>query len=119
MRKGSSKYIGLAVALAMVIGIYTTAFSQTVNRTIVITRAAKLGGQSISPGKYTIVFDEKKDGEIAVSKDGKEIVKASYKLLELDKAPTENAVAFAAAADGSLSVRRIEIKGLKSALKFE
>lgn len=119
MLKGSSKYVGLAVALAMVIGIFTSAFSQSVNRTVVITRAAKLGGQMINPGKYTVAFDEKKDGEVALSKDGKEILKASYKLLQLDKAPAENAVAFAPAADGVLSVRRIEIKGLKSALQFE
>ena len=119
MRKGSSRYIGLVVALAVIISVSISAFSQSVNRTIVITRAAKLGGQSINPGKYTVVFDEKKDGEIALSKDGKEILKASYKLLELDKAPAENAVAFAAAADCSLSVRRIEIKGVKAALQFQ
>jgi hypothetical protein len=119
MRKSPTKYIGLAVALALVIGISTSAFSQSVNRTVVITRAAKLGGQTINPGKYTVVFDEKKDGEVAVSKDGKEIVKASYKLLELAKAPADSAVVFAAATDGSLSVRRIEIKGLKAALQFE
>ena len=119
MRRGSSRYIGLAVALALVIGIFTSALGQSVNRSVVITRAAKLGGQTINPGKYTVAFDEKKDGEIIVSKDGKEIVKTTYKLLELDKAPTENAVAFAAAADGSLSIRRMEIKGIKAALQFE
>jgi hypothetical protein len=119
MQKGSSKYTGLAVALATIIAISTSVFSQSVNRTVVITRAAKLGGQSIAPGKYIVVYDEKKDGELAVSKDGKEILKASYKLLELDKAPADNAVVFAAATDGSLSVRRIEMKGTKTALQFE
>jgi hypothetical protein len=119
MRKGSLRYIGLAVVLMMAALITIPAFGQSVSRTLVITRAAKLGGQSINPGKYTVVFDEKKDGELAISKDGKEILKASYKLHELDKAPAESAVIFAAAADGSLAVRRIEMKGMKTALKFE
>ena len=119
MPRGSLRYIGLAIALMMASAIAIPASGQSVSRTLVITRAAKLGGQSLNPGKYTVVFDEKKDGELAISKDGKEILKASYKLHELDKAPAESAVIFAAAADGSLAVRRIEMKGMKTALKFE
>jgi hypothetical protein len=103
----------------MVAAISIQAFGQSVSRTLTITRAAKIGGQSITPGKYTVEFDEKKEGEIAISKDGKQILKASYKLTELDKAPADSAVVFAAATDGSLSIRRIEMKGMKTALQFE
>jgi hypothetical protein len=119
MRNGSLKYIGLALVLALIAMISIPVFGQSVSRTLVITRAAKIGGQSIAPGKYTVEFDEKKDGELAISKDGKQVLKASYKITELDKAPADNAVVFAAATDGSLSVRRIEMKGMKSALQFE
>jgi hypothetical protein len=103
----------------MVAAISIQAFGQSVSRTLTITRAAKIGGQSITPGKYTVEFDEKKEGEVAISKDGKQILKASYKLTELDKAPADSAVVFAAATDGSLSIRRIEMKGMKAALQFE
>jgi hypothetical protein len=103
----------------MIAAISIPALGQSVSRTLTITRAAKIGGQSITPGKYTVEFDEKKDGEIAISKDGKQVLKASYKLAELDKAPADTAVVFAAATDGSLSIRRIEMKGMKTALRFE
>lgn len=119
MRSGSFRYIGLVVVLTMIAVVSIPAFGQSVSRTLTITRAAKIGGQSITPGKYTVEFDEKKDGEIAISKDGKQILKASYKLATLDKAPADNAVVFASATDGSLSIRRIEMKGLKTALQFE
>lgn len=119
MRNRSSKYIGLAVVLTMIAFTSLPALSQSVSRTLTITRAAKIGGQSITPGKYTVEFDDKKDGEIAISRDGKQILKASYKLTELTKAPSDSAVVFASGTDGSLSVRRIEMKGMKSALQFE
>ena len=119
MRNGSLRHIGLAVVLTMIAMLSVTGFGQSVNRTLVIKRDAKIAGQSIAPGKYTVEFDEKKEGELAILKDGKQVLKASYKLTELDKAPADSVVVFAAATDGSLAVRRIEMKGMKTALQFE
>lgn len=119
MRRGSLRFIGLSVVLTVVIALSIPTFGQNVSRSLTITRAAKISGQAITPGKYTVEFDEKKDGELAILKDGKQLLKASYKLTELSKAPSESAVVFTASADGSLSIRRIEMKGMKTALQFE
>ena len=119
MRDKLLKSFSLTMVLAVVSMIAFPAFGQTKTRTLVFSRPAKIGTQTVSQGKYTAAFDEKKDGELTLAKDGKEVLKASYKLVELDKAAVDSAVVFAAADDGSLKVRRIEIKGLKSALLFE
>jgi hypothetical protein len=119
MRNGSLKYIGSALVLAMIAMISIPTLGQNISRSLEIKRAAKIAGQSIAPGKYTVEFDEKKDGELALTKEGKQVLKASYKLTELDKAPADSAVVFTAASDGSLSIRRIEMKGMKTALQFE
>lgn len=108
--------LGFALLIAVVSAL---AFGQSATRTLVLSRQAKLAGHALAQGKYTIAFDEKKDGEVTVSKDGKEVAKASYKLVELSKAAADSAVAYVAADDGSLKIRRIEIKGMKSALQFE
>jgi hypothetical protein len=52
-------------------------------------------------------------------KGGKELVKVSYKLIDLDKDAANSVVVFAASDDGSLRVRRIEMKGSKTALQFD
>jgi hypothetical protein len=90
-----------------------------VTRSLAFSRQAKLGGQTLQPGKYNVAYDEKKDGEAVVTRDGKEVLKAAYKRVELSNVPTDSAVVFAAAGDGSFKVRRIEIKGSKTALVFE
>jgi hypothetical protein len=113
------KSFSLAMALTVVSMIAFPAFGQIKTRTLVFSRQAKIGTQTVTQGRYTAAFDEKKDGELTLSRDGKEVLKASYKVVELDKAAGDSAVVFAASDDGSLKVRRIEIKGLKSALAFE
>jgi hypothetical protein len=113
------KSFSITLLLALALMVSNSAFGQNTTRSLVLSRQAKIGGQSVSQGKYTAAFDEKKDGELTLAKDGKEIAKASYKLVELQKVPSDSAVVFVAADDGSLKVRRIEIKGLKSALQFE
>jgi hypothetical protein len=119
MRNKMLKSFGLALLLSIVSMIAFPAFGQSVTRTLVFSRQAKFGDQAISEGKYTLSFDEKKDGELTLSKGSKEVLKANYKVVELDKAAADGAVIFAAAGDGSLKVRRIEFKGSKTALQFE
>ena len=84
-----------------------------------IKRNAKIANQALSQGKYTIKFDDKKDGEAIVMKDGRELLKASYKITTLPKEAADNAVVYMATDDGGFKVRRIELKGMKAALQFE
>ena len=118
MRSKIMKSFGLALLLAVVSMIALPAFGQSTTRTLNISRQVKLGGQSLSEGKYTMAFDEKKDGELTLSKGSKEVLKANYKVVELDKPATDNAVIFTAT-DGGMKVRRVEFKGSKTALQFE
>jgi len=94
-------------------------FGQSTSRSITLSREAKLGGQKVTQGKYTIAFDATKEGELAMLKDGREVAKAGYKLIPLGKQASDSAVIFVAAEDGSLKVRRIELKGLNVALQME
>jgi len=113
------KAFGLTLLAAVLSALAIPALAQNVTRSLTISRQAKLGAQMIQPGKYTVAYDETKDGEAVVAKDGKEVLKTAYKRVELNNAPAESAVVFVAAGDGTMKVRRIEIKGSKTALVFE
>jgi len=119
MRGKSFRVKILAIAVAMASVFALPASGEDVSRSINISREAKLGSQMLSPGKYKVAFDDKKDGEAVVFRGSRELVRASYKLVELGNDAPDNVVIFTAAADGSLQVRRIEIKGWKVALQFE
>jgi hypothetical protein len=113
------KIIGCVVAL----GVFTLlipvgGIAQDTSRSLVVSRQAKLGDAVINPGKYTIVFDDNKDGEASLLKEGREVHKVSYKLTNLSKEAEENVVVFGASTDGSLEIRKVELKGLKTALEF-
>ena len=118
-RNRIAQWAGATIVVA-IIGILTNAaLAQSVSRTLVFSRQATLGGQKVQPGKYSIAYDEKKDGDVIVGKDGKEILKTPYKLVELPKAPADTAIVFVQGGDGSFKVRRIEVKGSKMALVFD
>ncbi len=119
MNKNIKKILNLVLLAALLGAQAIPALAQSVTRPLAISRQAKLGGQTIQPGRYNIAYDEKQDGNLVVSRDGKEILKAAYKRVELPNAPADSAVIFAADGDGSLKVRRIEIKGTKTALVFD
>jgi hypothetical protein len=105
----------------MMVSVFSTAssvYGQETSRSITLTREAKLAGQTVSQGKYTIIFDENKEGELKVLKNGKEIATASYKFVDLGKSAPENAVVYRAA-DGGLAISRIELKGMKMAIKVD
>jgi hypothetical protein len=109
------------IAITITLGVFMSiaVFGQNVSRTLVVSRDSKIGGIALAQGKYSIAYDEKKDGEAVITKNGREVAKASYKLVDLAKGASDNAVVFNVAADGSFQVRRIEMKGSKMALQFE
>jgi hypothetical protein len=119
MGKTINKIIGTAILAGLLGVLAVPALAQGVTRTLTFSRPAKIGGQVIQAGKYSVAYDEAKDGDLVVTKDGKEVAKAAYKRTELNSVPADSAVVFVAAGDGSYKVRRIEIKGSKTALVFE
>lgn len=119
MARKVMKKLAIAIVFAMVIGVGVETFGQSVSRELVVTRDAKVGDTLLSKGKYSISFDNQKDGELSVLKDGREVVKVNYKLVDLGKDASNSVVVFAAASDGSFQVRRIELKGAKKALQLE
>lgn len=119
MNSMMKKAFGLTILAVMIVALTIPVLAQNVTRTLAISRQAKLGTQTIQPGKYNLAYDEAKDGDLMVSRDGKEVLKAAYKRVELSNVPADTAVVFVAAGDGSYKVRRIEIKGSKTALVFE
>ena len=119
MGKTVKKVIGIVILAGLFAALTIPAIAQSVTRTLTFSRPAKVGGQIIQAGKYSVVYDETKDGDLVVTKDGKEVAKAAYKRTELSNIPADSAVVFVAAGDGSYKVRRIEIKGSKTALVFE
>ncbi len=113
----SLKRLAITITLGVIMSV--AAFGQNVSRTLVFSRDAKLGGVVLDQGKYSIEFDDKKEGEAVITKNGREVAKASYKLVDLTKNASDNAVVFSVDADGSFQVRRVEMKGSKMALQFE
>ena len=113
------KILGFALLVVVVVGVELSAFGQSATRTIVLSRQAKLDGHALAQGKYSVAFDEKKDGEATISKDGKEVAKAAYKFVDLNRTAADSAVVYMTADDGSFQIRRIEIKGMKTALQFD
>src|SRR5215213_5202973 len=112
MQKRLFKGLGILMVGAFALMASVPAFAQETSRSITFSREAKVGGQKVRQGKYTITFDGGKEGELAVLRDGREVAKSAYKLVALGKDATDSAVIFVAAEDGSLMVRRIELKGL-------
>jgi hypothetical protein len=119
MAAKAMKNLAIAIVFAMVMGVGARVSGQSVSRELVVTRDAKVGDKLLSKGKYSISFDDQKDGELSVVKDGREVVKVNYKLVDLGKDASNSVVVFAAASDGSYQVRRIELKGTKKALQLE
>jgi len=118
MKKLVSSII-LGLVLATGLAIASPADAQEINRTITLMRDSKLGGQALVKGEYSVKFVEGKDGELVVLKGKKEILKASYKTVKLDKPAADTSVAYIANADGSFRVKRIEFKGKNEAIVIE
>jgi hypothetical protein len=107
----------LVLALAMVVGL-ATAYAQEINRSIVLKRDAKVGGQVLPKGEYALRYVEGKD-ELVILQGKREILSATYKVTKLDKAAPGTLVIYSEEADGSFQLKRIEFKGKDSALVLE
>lgn len=112
----SAAVAGMAGVLAVLIA---PVYGQTASRSISLSRSAKIADQVLSEGKYSVSFDLSQDGEVVISRGSKEIVRANYTRVELAREAPATVVVFIAADDGSLSIRRIEIKGSKTALQIQ
>lgn len=108
----------LALGFALVIEASMVA-GQQLAKDLVINRDSKLGQQVLSKGSYSVRFDPQKEGEAVLLKGNREIAKVTYKLTKLAKPAAETAVVFAALPDGSYQIKRIEFKGMDTALVFE
>lgn len=117
MKKFSS--LLFAIVLVMGLGFASFASGKEVKRSITINLDAKMGGQVLEKGTYTVKYVEGEDGEMVFLKGSREVVKLPYKTTKLGKAPSENAVILKANSDGSYSIKRIEIKGTDTAISFE
>ena len=113
------KIKGLAIAMVLAALMSVTAVAQNVSKTLVVSRDAKIAGVVLSQGRYSIEFDGKKEGEAVITRNGREVVKAPYKLVDLAKDAADNAVVFSVSGDGSFQVKRFEMKGSKTALVFD
>lgn len=115
MRNTLKSYIiGLTLAATLFAG--ATVFGQEATKSITLNRDGKINGQVLSKGSYTLKFDESKGGDLQFLKGKKEVVKAPYDLMPLNKTPEDTVVVFKIADDGSLQVSRIEFKGNKTAI---
>jgi hypothetical protein len=108
---------GVAVVFGGLVVGGTTAEGAT--KAVIVSRTARLGSSSLEKGKYSILFDESQDGEVAMLLNGKEVARAKYKLVQLGAEAANTAVILSAGADGSLTVRRFEFKGSRVALAID
>jgi hypothetical protein len=86
---------------------------------VIVGRAAKVGGQAIEKGNYTLKFTEGQDGEAVFLRGKREVAKASYSLVKLTNRAAEDSVIYKMAADGSIAVSRIEFKGMDTAIALK
>ena len=114
--RATSLIIGLAVLMA---SAATPISAQEVTRSITLNRDAKIGGQLLPRGDYTIKFVDGKDGQLMVLRKGREVAKAGYKVAKLNRPAADTVLILNAAADGSYQIGKIEFKGLISTLILE
>ena len=110
---------GLLLSFAMVMSLALTSVAGDVTKSFTLTRDSKLNGTPLTKGDYSVKFADDKAGELVVLKGKNEVAKVKYRFMELKNSSSDNAVAYSVADDGSYTVRRLEFKGMKSALVFE
>ena len=94
-------------------------FGGEVTKSFTLTRDSKLDSATLTKGSYSVKFWDDKEGELVVMKGKNEVAKVKYKFMELKDSAPDNTVAYTLADDGSYKVKRIEFKGMKSAIVFE
>ena len=109
----------LVLGVALVVGLTaSTVLAQEVNRSIVLKRDAKVGGQVLPKGEYSLKYSEGKD-ELVILQGKREVLSATYKVTKLDKTPVTTSVIYSQEDDGTFQLKRIEFKGKDSAIVLE
>lgn len=108
-----------SLVLALAVSLTAAAsFAQEINRSIVLKRDAKVGGQVLPKGEYSLKYFEGKE-ELVILQGKREVLSATYKVAKLEKAAPDTSVIYSQEADGSFQLKRIEFKGKDSALVLE
>ena len=107
----------LLVAVMMLgLSAASPVLSQEQSKGVTIGRDTKVGGQALEKGSYTLRFVEGKQGELVFMHGKREVAKASYETTKLKAPAADNSVIYRLAADGSVTISRIEFKGMDTAL---
>lgn len=107
----------LVLGFAIVFG--TVAQAQEISRKIEIKRDTRLGAEVLTKGEYDVKFVEGKEGEVIFLKGKREVLKATYTVIKLEKDAENSAVVSTANSDGSFNLKRIEFRGKSAALIFD
>jgi hypothetical protein len=113
------KHLNVAILMvAMILGLSAVSpvLSQEQSRGVTIGRDTKVGGKPLEKGNYTLKFVEGKEGELVFLHGKREVVKASYETTKLTTPASDNSVVYRLAGDGSVTISRIEFKGMDTAL---
>lgn len=109
----------LALGLVVTFGLQAAAVAQETTRAITINRDLKVGDVTLEKGQYTLKFVEGQQGEVTFVRGRREVLKATFTVMNLDKNPAENMVISSVATDGGYALKRIEFKGKNTALAFD
>ena len=108
----------MLMMVAMILGLSAVSpvLSQEQAKAVTIGRDTKVGGKALEKGSYTLKFVEGKEGELVFLHGKHEVVKASYETTKLKTPASDNSVVYRLAGDGSVTISRIEFKGMDTAL---
>src|SRR5574337_1302352 len=111
----------LALLLVLALAFTSTAFAGSGgSATIKLFGAAQLNGKSLAAGEYKVKWDSHSpEADVKFLQGKKEVATAHAKLVDRDRAATENAVVTRASSDGSETIVEIRFEGKKSVLVFE
>lgn len=110
---------GMILSAVLVLSVAFSGFGADLTKSFTLTRDSRIKGQLLNKGSYTVKFSDDKEGELVLIQGKKEVLKVNYTFTQLNAAPEDNKVAYTVAEDGSYSVKRLEFKGMKSALVLE
>jgi hypothetical protein len=112
-------FSGMFLSLVLVFSLALSSFASDITKTFTLTRDSKIKGQHLPKGTYSVKFSGDKEGELVLMQGKKEVLRVPYKFTQLNESPGDDKVAYTVADDGSFTVKRIEFKGLKSAIVLE
>jgi hypothetical protein len=109
----------LVLGLAVAFGLQAAAVAQETSRTITISRDLKVGDVTLEKGQYTLKFVEGQEGEVIFARGKRDVLKATFTVMNLEKNPADNMVISSLATGGAYTLKRIEFKGRNAALAFD